>query len=82
LYIIEQDRILSYSGVINITKNSVLFERIDNVNIKEGMLNKIFKTATIQVEAMGSIKPVLQVENIPNYKEIFIMLQEGYKNKA
>ena len=81
-FVVEADRVVSYAGIINITKTSVLFARIDNINIREGMWNKVFKTATILIETMGSIGPTLTIQDIPNHKEVYDLLKKEYSNKA
>ncbi len=81
-YEVEQDRIVCYSGILNLNKTSILFARIDNLNIQENMWNKAFKTASILIETIGSIKPELTLENIPNHQELFNLLKEQYQKKA
>ena len=81
-YSVEQDRIVCYSGIINLNKTSVLFARIDNINIREGMWNKIFKTASILVETLGSTKPALTFSDIPSYTPVYDLLKAEYQKKG
>jgi membrane protein YdbS with pleckstrin-like domain len=81
-YEAEQDRFVCYSGILSTKRVSVLFARIDNINIREGMWNKVFKTATILLETIGSVTPEMTLENIPNHQEVYALLKEEYKKKS
>jgi len=51
---IQDERIIIKRGVISKRKVSIPYERIQNVNIVKGVLDRIYKVSNIQIETAGS----------------------------
>lgn len=50
---VQEERIIIRRGVISKRKVSISYERIQNVNIVKGVLDRIFKVSNIQIETAG-----------------------------
>lgn len=78
-YIIQNNRVISFRGIINITKTSILYSKIDNINIQQIFLNKIFKNSTITLETAGSLRPEMFLYNLKDAESVHKTIQEKIK---
>ncbi|HLD03223.1 MAG TPA: PH domain-containing protein [Candidatus Dojkabacteria bacterium] len=78
-YLLYQDKVTEVRGIINITRTSVLFNDIDNINLQQGAVNKLFNSACIYINTSGSIAPEINVRNIKSHQEFYRLLQSMYK---
>jgi len=76
-YLIQGHRVLALQGIIYRSKTSILYSKIDNINIQQGAFNKIFKNSTITLETAGSLMPEMFLQNIKDANNI----QEIIKQK-
>lgn len=77
-YIIQPYRVISKSGIIYKKQKSVVFSKIDHINHRQGMVNKMFNNGKITVNTTGSRTAEITIKNIPDYKEFFQELKDHY----
>lgn len=70
-YCITSERIIIKQGLITSDMRSVMLTEVDSVNIKEGFLDKIFKTGDIY--AVGKMQNVC-FSDVENAEEVFATL--------
>ena len=80
-YQLHQQAVLKHWGVVRKQTLSVLFARIDHINLKQGFLNKIFKNGSIEVNTVGSSLTEMKIANISQYQDFYRYLQDKTKNK-
>ncbi|MGM0641962.1 MAG: PH domain-containing protein [Thermotogota bacterium] len=79
-YVIEDNRVLARWGIFYKKQTSVIFEKIDFLNIKQGFVNKMFGNGNITVNTTGSSKAELNINNIKNYLNFYQKIKI-YKKK-
>ncbi len=77
-YAIQSYRVLERGGILYKSQSSIVFNKIDHINLKQGVLSKMFKNGSITVNTTGSSRPELTVSDIPNYKEFYEELKKHY----
>lgn len=77
-YLLEKDRVVERKGIINITKTSLLYSKIDNMNVLQGLFHKVFKNGSITLETAGSLMPEMVISNINDYQSVYEMIKEKY----
>lgn len=54
LYEIQDDNIIIHHGVLTKTRATIPYSRIQNINIVNGVFDRMFKTYTVKIETAGS----------------------------
>ncbi|MCD6229734.1 MAG: PH domain-containing protein [Candidatus Diapherotrites archaeon] len=75
---IEPYRVVEKSGILYKKQTSILFRKIDHLNVNQGMLNKMFGNGNVSVNTTGSSTAELVVVDIPDYREFYDKLKECY----
>jgi uncharacterized membrane protein YdbT with pleckstrin-like domain len=75
---LEDKRIVIRSGIFYKRQKSILYGRIDHINMAQGMLNKMFKNGSIHVNTIGSSKREMSVWDIKQHKEFYKELKKHY----
>lgn len=70
-YRIEDFRIITNHGVLFRRETSVLFDRVDSLQQRQGLLNKMFKNGNVSVMTAGSSKPDLVIIDSPAYLRLY-----------
>ncbi len=69
-YRVEDFRIVINHGVLFRSETSVLLDRVDSLQKRQGILNKIFKNGKISIMTAGSSKPDLDLIDSPGYVKL------------
>ncbi|MBU1975249.1 MAG: PH domain-containing protein [Nanoarchaeota archaeon] len=77
-YIIEPTRVLGRTGIFYKKQTSILFNKIDHINFKQGAINKMFKNGTIVVNTVGSSTPELIMTTMHDFQNFFDELKKYY----
>ena len=77
-FIIQPYRVTAKSGILFKKQISIVFNKVDHINLSQGALNKLFKNGTITVNTTGSSRPELTITNIPDYEEFYTVLKKHY----
>lgn len=75
---IESYRVVEKSGILYRKQTSILFRKIDHLNVNQGMLNKMFGNGNVSVNTTGSSTAELVVVDIPDYRKFYDKLKECY----
>lgn len=78
-YKIQNYRIIAKSGIFYKKQTSIVFNKIDHLTNRQGLVNKIFKNGNIFVFTTGSSSVEMSVVNIPNFYEFYKKLEEFYQ---
>ena len=70
-YKVEAGRILTNHGVLFKKQSSILLDRIDSIQQKQGALGKMFKNGNVSIMTAGSSKPDMQIRDAKSYKQIY-----------
>ena len=70
-YKVEAGRILTSHGVLFKKQSSILLDRIDSIQQKQGALGKMFKNGNVSIMTAGSSKPDMQIRDAKSYKQIY-----------
>jgi uncharacterized membrane protein YdbT with pleckstrin-like domain len=79
-YLIQDYRVVYRRGIIFRKQTSIVFNKIDHIDYREGALNKLFKNGDVLVNTVGTSKTELTFTDIPNFKEFYSLLEDEYKN--
>lgn len=77
-YVLQPYRIIKQSGILTKIHESVVFEKIDHVNLEQGPLNKLCSNGTIHIHTTGSTLSggsELSLKNTKQYREFYKELQ-------
>ncbi|MFW5746165.1 MAG: PH domain-containing protein [Nanoarchaeota archaeon] len=77
-YTITSRRIIYTSGIIYRKEHSILFSRIDHINVQQGMLNKIFGNGNISINTTGSSGTEMVLSNVPDHERFYRVLKQHY----
>ena len=77
-YVIQPHRVVAKSGILYKKQVSVVFSKVDHINISQGPLNKIFGTGNISVNTTGSSRPELVISNIKDFRHFYDVLKRHY----
>ncbi|MFO7821909.1 MAG: PH domain-containing protein [Lentisphaeria bacterium] len=75
-YIVEPDRVLMRKGALYRKQTSIIYDRIDHIQTKQNVLNKMFKNGNIIINTAGSSKPELILSAVPNWRELHTQLRK------
>ena len=75
---IQPYRVVAASGILYRKQISVVFNKIDHINVSQGMFNKMFNNGSITVNTIGSSAAELTVANIPDFKNFHDILKKHY----
>ena len=77
-YSIQPHRVIEKSGIFYKNQLSVLFTKVDHINLSQGALNKSFKTGSISINTTGSSKPEMVIKNVKDFREFYDVLKKHY----
>jgi uncharacterized membrane protein YdbT with pleckstrin-like domain len=77
-YVIQDYRLLVKSGIFYRKQISIIFQKIDHINLKKGVLNKMFRNGSITVHTAGSSRAEMTISNISDYDTFYSKLKENY----
>ena len=77
-YVIQPHRVVAKSGILYRKQVSVVFSKVDHINISQGPLNKIFGTGNVSVNTTGSSKPEIVIRNIKDFRHFYDVLKRHY----
>ena len=77
-YVIQPHRVVAKSGILYKKQVSVVFSKVDHINLSQGPLNKIFGTGNVSVNTTGSSKPEMVVRNIKDFRHFYDVLKRHY----
>lgn len=69
-YRLEAGRIVSSWGLLFKKRESILLDRVDSQQQKQGFLGKLFKNGTLKIMTAGSSKPDLIINDVASYQTI------------
>lgn len=69
-YRLEAGRIVSSWGLIFKKRESILLDRVDSQEQKQGFIGKLFKNGTLNIMTAGSSNPDLIIKDTPSYQTI------------
>ncbi|MGM0439156.1 MAG: PH domain-containing protein [Patescibacteria group bacterium] len=79
-YLIQDYRVVYRRGILFRKQTSIVFNKIDHIDHKQNILNKIFKNGEVLVNTVGSSKTELILKDISNFKEFYNLLESEYRN--
>lgn len=77
-YEVSNKGLYRFKGILYRQKKTVLYEKIDHLNKKTGMINKLFGNGSVYVYNTGSSLVEMRVSNIPDFEEFFTLVQKHY----
>lgn len=80
-YCMQSYRILKRSGIFYKRQKSIIYDKIDFINNKQGMLNKIFSNGNVSINTVGSSNVELELKNIKEFKKFYKLLKEKYSSQ-
>ena len=80
-YRIEPGRVLMRKGRLYRSQTSILFDRIDHIQTREGALNKLFKNGDILISTAGSSRAELILANVKGHEAFYAALREHHATK-
>ena len=80
-YHLQSYRVVARSGIFYRKQTSIVYNKIDHINSRQGAVNKIFKNGNVIINTMGSSTPELKIVNIPEYKEFYRNLKKKYEKE-
>ncbi len=78
-YVIQPYRVYSKSGIFFKKQTSIVFNKIDNINSIQRLLNKVFGNGNVTISTTGSSGIELPVRNIKDYQEFYEILKRNYR---
>ena len=78
-YNIHDYRVYKRSGIIYKKQISIVFEKIDFINISQGAINKMFGNGNVTINTVGSSNPELTINNIKDFKKFYEIVKNRYK---
>ncbi len=72
----EENRVLFGSWIIYKKRQSILYQRFNFVDLKKGLLNKIFQNGSINVYTIWSSSIDMKIPDIENYTEVYQLLKK------
>ena len=75
---IESYRVVAKSGIVYKKQTSILFRKIDHLNVNQGLLNKMFGNGNVSVNTTGSSSAELVIVDVPDYREFYDKLKGLY----
>lgn len=80
-YRIEPGRVLMRKGKLYRRQTSILFDRIDHIQTRQGALNKLFKNGDILISTAGSSGAELILANVKGHEAFYAALREQHATK-
>jgi uncharacterized membrane protein YdbT with pleckstrin-like domain len=77
-YVLEANRVVARSGILFKKEISVLYDRIDSIQRKQGALGKFFGTGQVTLFTAGSSQPDLRLTYIPEFGAMYQDIREQY----
>lgn len=75
-YRLEEDRVVSSWGLLFRKQASVLLDRVDSLQQRQGLLNKIFKNGSVSIMTAGSSKPDLVMPAAKDFHKLYQTIRE------
>lgn len=75
-YRVEDFRVVVSRGVFYRKQTSILLDRVDSLQQKQGVLNKVFRNGDVSIMTAGSSKPDLKVIDSPGYLALYQLIRE------
>lgn len=82
-YALDEDRALAYKGLLRKRKRSVVYPKIDHLNLKRDVLNKIFGNGSVHIYTAGttaSFGAELAIRNVHEFARFHDELKSRYKD--
>ncbi len=76
-YRIEDFRIVLSRGIFFRHETSVLLDRVDSLQQRQGLLNKMFRNGKVSIMTAGSSKPDLVIVDSPDFRELHDTIREN-----
>ena len=77
-YVLESNRVVVRSGILFKKEVSVLYDRIDSLQRKQGALGKVFGTGQVTLFTAGSSQPDLRLTCVPEFGAMYQDIRERY----
>ena len=77
-FVLERNRVVYRSGVLFKTEMSVLYDRIDSIQRKQGALGKLFGTGNVTIYTAGSSLPDLVLGAVPDHGAVYERIRAQY----
>lgn len=81
-YHIQDYRVIAKWGVFYKSQSSIVLDKIDHLNLKQGVLHKLFKNGSVKVYTVGdtmSGKAEMSIDNIKDHKRFYEKLKQQYE---
>jgi membrane protein YdbS with pleckstrin-like domain len=75
-YRVEDFRVVVSRGVFYRKQTSILLDRVDSLQQKLGVLNKVFRNGDVSIMTAGSSKPDLKIIDSPGYLALYQLIRE------
>ncbi|MBF0913972.1 PH domain-containing protein, partial [Candidatus Gracilibacteria bacterium] len=75
-YLLQKDRVLTGSGIINKSKKTILYDRINFVEKNQGLLGKIFGNGIVQIYTVGSGNVDMVLEDSKDFRKLYDNLKK------
>jgi uncharacterized membrane protein YdbT with pleckstrin-like domain len=73
---VEDFRVVVKRGVLYRKQTSILLDRVDSLQQKQGVLNKVFRNGDVSIMTAGSSKPDLKIIDSPGYLALYQLIRE------
>ena len=77
-YVIQPHRVVAKSGILYKKQVSILFAKVDHINLSQGNLNRIFRTGNVSVNTTGSSRPEMVIRNLKDFRQFYDILKKHY----
>lgn len=74
-YYVSPARIWIASGVLYRREESILLDRVDSIQQRQGMLNKLFNNGKVSIMTAGSSRPDLKIVDAPAYLKFYEIIR-------
>lgn len=80
-YCMQSYRVLRRSGVFYKRQKSIIYDKIDFINNKQGFINKLCSNGNISINTVGSSSVELELKNMKNFKQFYELLKQKYSSQ-
>ena len=77
-YTVESDRVVKRGGILYKSVTSVLYDRIDTMQRKQGALGKAFGNGRVTLLTAGSSSPDLLIADVSDFEEVYSTIRKHY----
>ena len=80
-YRVEEKRIVNSWGLLFKRRASILLDRVDSLEQKQKLFNKVFKNGTISIMTAGSSRPDLVMPAVKSYQTLYQAIRERSRKR-